>query len=263
MQKYIGFLCLIAICQSALVFAEESAESAKNSPRKILQRCALRPSWPGSGLWHTAFNRECTTRFLLLRCSTKTKELVSWLKLSDEQLQTVAQLRPVAEVDRRIELSNDEPDEEVFDPKYFSFLSDQQRLKLDMLAMQYDGYFALTRRSLASAAKLSDESQAKIAKIVATAREEYVLPKFRWEFAARLPDDYQYEKMLAEGSYAAYVNLQIVDVLSDGECERLTKLLSDHSAPREVEQSLRALIKLPQGFDRLAGEDKVAEGKHQ
>lgn len=153
MQKYIGLLCLFATCQANLVLAEETAGAVKNSPDDLLQRYALRAYWPGGGLWHTAFHRGFTTRFLLLRCAPKSEQLVSWLELSKDQLQKIEQLRPVREVNRQIELSNDEPDEEEFGPKYFSFLSDEQRLRLDMLAMQYDGYFALTRRSLASSAK--------------------------------------------------------------------------------------------------------------
>jgi hypothetical protein len=259
MQQIVHTLCwAMLFWQSALAFGEAPSAQGEPTPRETLKRVASHLHWPGGGLWHTAFHRGYTTRYLLLRTCSRSEPLASYLHLSAEQLQTIKQLRPGTQVGDRIEreqISNDEPDEEALQAKYFSFLTREQLLKLDLLAMQYDGFFALTRGSLARATKLSDESQQRIKKLVSEARESYVLPKFRREFAASLPRDYEYEKVLINSSITTQINLQIVDALNDAECARVHQLLNEYFTPPQVRISLRELMELPSGIGSLLTEE--------
>lgn len=208
--------------------AQEPAPPEK-SARSWLSENAWYFGYPNGMLFHTAFHGGFTTRYLLLKTAVRSTELSDYLSLSQEQQALIRDLKPV--LVRLTELpdgfdGNDEPDEQVWTPEYFAFLSASQLMKLDLLAFRFDGYSALTRKSLALHLNIDESSQMKIRGIVRDTRDRIVLPRFRWEFAAPLPSDIKFRDCHFAGSICTQVNLQILEALTDEECERVHEFAS-------------------------------------
>ncbi len=164
MKIYPRFLVFAFVIISAANIAHLSAQEAvplKVSPRDSVRSGARVFGDPGGMLFHTAFHENVTTRFLLLKTAPHSKELAKSLALDDQQLMHIKSLQPVKlrpePADRNLKenrvISNDQPDEQIVDPAYFEFLRSNQLNRLDVLAIRFDGYSALTRKSRAIACR--------------------------------------------------------------------------------------------------------------
>ena len=151
------------------------------TPRQVLRDYSWVYNWPGGALFHTAFHRGYTTRFLLLKKCASSPVIADYLELTENQLKSVRELKPVVSS----EIKNAQPDEQAVDADYYAFLSKEQLLKLDITALRFDGFWALTRQSLAGSARLSADSKSNVAAVVAEVRDRIIMPKFRWALVAR------------------------------------------------------------------------------
>jgi len=206
---------------------------------------------PGGMLHHTAFHQGVTTRYLLLKAANRSKEIANYLNLSQQQLETIRQLRPATMNAGEGTDLNAQPDEQSIDPNYFDFLEERQLIILDVLALRCDGFPALMRKSLAEQLELTDTTRQKVAKAVRDIREDIVLPRFRWEFAAKLPDDIKQRDMEFSGKISTYANIKIVLVLAEEERHRLIDFIKETELPYEILQSLDDLMQYPAGVQSL------------
>ena len=145
---------------------------------------------------------------------------------------------------------NAEPDEQLLEPDYFAFLSAGQLAKLDWVAFRFDGYSALTRRSLAGHLNISQSSQVRIREAVRTVRENIVLPRARSVFAAPLPGDIEFRNCLFAGSVCAQLNVQIVEILTPEECQRVSEFISPIRGDKMIAE-LEKRAPLPEGVYAL------------
>lgn len=255
----LGEPAAVNLAQGEMEFREKANQFMSRDVRKKLKIVAVMANWPGGALSHTAFHGSYTTRYLLLRSCKSSSELAKYLKLDKKQLGIVQEL----EVIEQIQPQNEQPDLEVIAPGYFSFLNEEQMLKLDLIAMQYDGYWALTRKSFAKRLELSKETQKNIAAVIKQVRDDLVMPRFRHEFAAPLPEDWKYDSMRFSGSVATYANIKIVDQMSDQECERLMKLIFKNQPPQALQEELREMVSLPDGVMNLRQEEDEGDKEEQ
>jgi hypothetical protein len=209
--------------------------------------------YPGGMVFHTAFHGNTTTRFLLLKTALHSKQLREYLLLNENQCEHIKGMRAPAR-----ELSGDrnsEPDEQVGDPQYFAFLSEDQLGRLDLLAVRFDGLAALSRKSVVRRLDLSQASRDGISDAIMRVREKAVLPKVRRDFAAELPEDSDYRNCVFTGQITASLNFQILNALDRDEAGRLAAWISDiadsgpsfYDACEEVER----MAPLPNGLDEL------------
>lgn len=249
-----------AVSDRGILNAEEAA-TKKLPPREVLRECASEFTYPGGMLFHTAFQRGITTRYILLKASLRSEELNEYFSLDERQRLHAENLRPVKLKDKhRRDLldENAPPDEQLIEPDYFAFLGKDPLIKLDVLALRFDGYMALTRKSLAERLELSEESREKIAKAASELRELIVLPRFRWHFAAPLPNDIGFRDCLYAGSVCTQLNLKIIDLMTDQECERLHQTLVE-TLDQEVIQATEKLAVLPDGVWSLLKKQDIPD----
>ncbi len=103
---------------------------------------------------------------------------------------------------------------------------------------------------MATRVGLSDESKAKIEAAIARLREKIFLPRFRSQFATRLPDDTGFRECQFAGAFVTQVNSSVCDLLTEAECSRVHQLIVsqiDHDLVREVEK----IATLPDGVSSL------------
>src|SRR5262249_14274077 len=143
-----------------------------------------------------------------------------YLSLDEQQSLQVQKLQPPKRLQGNAGGDGDpnaEPDEQVLEPGYFAFLKGAQLQRLDVLALRFDGFIALNRKSVAGSLRRGDARRSQIEKMTAEVRETIVLPQFRWEFAGAKPEDVKYRNCLFAGAACALLNLRIVDSLTDEE----------------------------------------------
>lgn len=247
----IGILAAMS-CQSLLNAQERPA--VEPAPRDALRNSAGEFTYPGGMLFHTAFQGGYTTRFLLLKAALRSNELSKFFALDERQRLHVKDLQCVTidEAHRRTMLDdNAQPDEQLIEPDYFAFLGEGRLRKLDILALRFDGYMALTRKSFAERLELSPQTREKIAQAAIEIRRSEFIPRFRWEFAARLPKDIKYRDCLFAARAATRLNLTIVDALTDRECERLSGMLDADGLAADAFTAAEDLATLPQGVHSL------------
>ena len=204
----------------------------QNSARKELRAAACFMGYPHAMLFHTGFHGGYTTRFTLLKRALDSKELAEFFDLSESQLGLIRELKPV-----KIEATdgsdgeangNDSPDEDVIDPDRFRFLAAAQKTKLDAIAFRFDGFPSLTRQSMIKRLELSEKSTKALAKFLDEIRSSTIIPKFRMDFGGSKAADFQLREISFSASMYAYVNMSMVDILSEEECIRLAKFLAEH-----------------------------------
>ena len=229
-------------------------ENRVDESREFLRQHSFHFSYPGGALFHTAFHRSLTTRYLLLKTAKKCSALERYLELDAIQLELIDKLRPLSIESSGKEMGRDpnsQPDELVVDSKYYDFLNSEQLARLDCVAFRFDGYASLVRSSMAKRVELSDESKAKIKDAVTHMRETIFLPRFRFNFAAPSHVDMMYREIHFAGAFVTQVNSRIVDLLTDAECRRVHQVIVskiDHTVIQELEK----LATLPNGIDSLS-----------
>ena len=222
-------------------------------PRESQREFAWFFNYPGGMLFHTAFHEGYTTRFLLLKTALHANQLSRHLDLDEQQRLHIKNLQPVKlELEKRRDApdANAQPDEQVIDPEYFAFLRPEQLKRLDAIAIRFDGYSALSRKSVIKHLNLGDASQTQIANAIIEIRETIIMPRFRWEFAGRLPEDIQFRNCHFAGSICTHLNLKIFDILTDGECQRLFEFMST-AYDADVADAVEKLAPLPHGIGTL------------
>lgn len=230
---------LIVAQHPLIVWGEDAPDK---SSRELLKDRCYYLSYPNGMLFHTAFHWSFTTRYLLLKSAPACPAFKQYLELDADQVERIAELRPlhhtmVVQPDSRD--ANAQPDELVVDPDYYGFLRDDQLLRLDATALRFDGFAALTRKSLADHVELSEDTRTKIAEAVVDLRKRVFLPRSRWEFAAPLPDDIKYRNCQFAGAFVTQVNYRIVDLMTDDECQRVLQLMKsviDEKVLDEIEK---------------------------
>jgi hypothetical protein len=258
--KFCVFLLLSA---SAVPGAHSQHGALQNQvdargPKAVLKRGSAFYGYPGSMAFHTAFHRGITTRYLLLKTATELPALRDYLALNDQQIGLISELRPV-EVDisqddhaNAIVDPNAEPDENVVDPDYFRFLSDDQLNRLDLVALALDGYPALARSSVAERLELSPMTRTAIAAVLRENRTEIFLPRFRANFAGKLPSDHEYRDSVFAGQFLAHLNHEIIEVLAPQEAKRLTDWLMSAPTSDDAIEAVFTATPFPNGLNALA-----------
>lgn len=226
--------------------------------KAVLKRGAAFYGYPGGIAFHTAFHRGITTRYLLLKTATKLPALRGYLGLNEQQIGSISELQPVAagrsneEHANALVDPNAEPDETVVNPDYFGFLSDDQLNRLDILTLWFDGYPALARSSVAERLELSPMTRAAIARVLLENRTEIFLPRFRANFAGRLPSDHEYRNSAFAGQFLAHLNHEIIDVLKPQEAKRLYEWLTTAPPSKDAIEAILTMAPLPDGLNALA-----------
>lgn len=253
MERWQKFVAAgLVFCLVANLNAEEISLTGPEV-RERLRSSAWFFGYPGSMLFHTAFHGGMTTRFVLLKTALHSEEFAKHLSLDDQQRMRITQLKPV-KIDLKEQAKaadpNAQPDEQIVQLDYYAFLQREQLKKLDMLALRFDGYIALTRQSVATDLELTAATKEKIAKAAVEIREKVFLPRFRLNYAGTPPTDIKYRDCHFAGSLCTQLNVQILDILTDEECRRFGEWLSsidDNNAFDAVER----LAKLPDGLGAL------------
>ena len=254
MNRWLRYCLVIFAVSNPICLHADDLPPPKPSPRESVRSAGCLLSYPGGMLFHTAFDENVTTRFLLLKASLHSEAVKKYLSLDENQLLQVKELRPakLAEANDGDDGDlNAEPDEQVLQPDYFAFLKAEQLQKLDVLALRFDGYIALNRKSVAEYLRLGDASKLQIEKMTLDVREKIILPQFRWEFAAKLPKDSKYRSCLFAGSVCAQLNLRIVDTLTDQECQRLQDLFAAYTDAVGAIEAIEKAAVLPDGIRTL------------
>ena len=229
-------------------------ENRVDESREFLRQHSFHFSYPGGALFHTAFHRSLTTRYLLLKTAKKCSALERYLELDAIQLELIDKLRPLSIESSGKEMGRDpnsQPDELLVDSKYYDFLNAEQLARLDCVAFRFDGYASLVRSSVAKRVNLSDESKAKIEEAVSRMRETIFLPRFRFHFGSPSHEEMSCRDCLFAGAFATQVNSRIVELLTDAECRRVHQVIVskiDHTVIQELEK----LATLPNGIDSLS-----------
>ncbi len=254
--SWVGLLLGIVAAAGAGPSFAQAPVSFKESPRDAIRDGAFQWADPGGMLFHTAFHGEVTTRYLLLKTAVHSKEVAKNLRLDEQQILRIKSLKPIPrdlpkpsdKVDR-----NDQPDEQIEDPEYFGFLRPDQLGRLDVLALNFDGYCALSRKSLAMRLELCEASQTEIAQTITNYRKLVFMPRFRWRFAARPENDSKFRDCQFAGSFCTQVNLKIIDALTDEECRRFQAFLATglDAEMRDTINAVERLAPLPEGLANL------------
>lgn len=146
--------------------------------------------------------------------------------------------------------ANAQADEQIVESGYFGFLSADQLSRVDGVAMYFDGYPALARRSVADRLDLSADTRSAIATILSDNREQVYLPYFRARFAAPLPPDHEYADSVFFGKFLAHLNHEIADALKPPEAARLVEWLGVHPVPGDVVDAIEEKAPLPGGMPK-------------
>ncbi len=242
--------CLTIVFTAITRFATAQPVEIPRHPDRTLEASACFLGYPNAMLFHTAFHGQNTTRYLLLKSSLRSEVVAKWLDLSEEQIKRIENLAPANTQGARGVDPNDSVDEQVVDREYFAFLTELQMKRLDALAIRFDGLSALTRRSLKRELQINDDSHAAICKFVAKMRNDIVLPRFRVNFAATLPNDHEYREVDFAARLHAHTNLSILQFLGEDERKRLHAFLATHSN-NEAIIAIENLAPLPQGLSAL------------
>jgi len=251
-MRHVALLLTSIVILASRVIAQQ-APPEEQSARSWLSESAWYFGYPGGMVFHTAFHGPYTTRFLLLKSAAHSVEFCDYLELSKEQQLLIQDLNPVPlgkEIPRSNFDPNDEPDEQVLKADYFAFLSESQLVKLDLVAFRFDGFAAMTRKSLAQHLDISESSQAKIRVVVGDIREKVFLPRFCWEFAAPLPVDIKFRDCQFAGSICTHLNLKVLEILTDEECQRVRKFISTLNG-NDVIEHIEEVAPLPGGISAL------------
>jgi hypothetical protein len=245
---------LIVFSACASHAADQESPQAVQWPPESLIATAWYFGYPGGMLFRTAFHRGYTTRIVLLKTAVRWEELADYLSLTEAQIKHIRDLPPLAQSDHDRDHTldlNAEPDEQLLEPEYFAFLSTSQLAKLDRVAFRFDGYIALTRRSLAGHLNISQSTQIRIREAVRAVRENVVLPRARGVFAAPLPGDIEFRNCLFAGSVCAQLNVQIIEIMTPEECQRVSEFISPIRGDKMIAE-LEKLAPLPEGVYALS-----------
>ncbi|TVP97441.1 MAG: hypothetical protein EA381_14980 [Planctomycetaceae bacterium] len=139
-------------------------------------------------------------------------------------------------------------DEDLLDPSFYGILSEAQRELLDRISLEFDGLSGLSRKSIADRLSISETTRTRIAETLVSYRENGWLPYFRYEFAAKLPPDYEYRRCVYVGQFLLALDHTIAEHLNVQELKALNDWIETTRPPRDVVDAIKKAAPLPGGL---------------
>lgn len=250
-MRVLTFLLATCVMGHAVCFADSAVTESNLA--------GLNPpvAYYGGMPFYTAFHQELTTRQSLLKASKDLPKVAEYLQLTMDQQTEISKLRITAAETfskpfREQLLDDNLPfDEDRIRPEFYSFLTAEQRDRLDRLAIEFDGCSALTLTSIADRLQLSPETRSAIAKKLVDLHDTLWMSYFRANFAGQPAKDHHYRQCVFVGQYTQILEEAVYRCLTDAERTRLQTWLSQQRPEYRVTESIRELAPLPEGLFEL------------
>lgn len=239
-------LCSLLITMPSKVLGQSGlTDEPLRNARLELQRSCCFLGYPNGYFFQGAFQGNVATRFLILKAAIQSKDVANALELTESQLKTIRALHPVEPSGATKEL----PDEQSLEAGYFEFLDSKQLERLDALAIRFDGLACLSRKSMANRLQLSVATQQAIGSILKKERAELFAPRLQDRISESVkPKDHAYRECLFDGQTMALVNLEILGVLNDEECNRLFEFGKTMQSVQAGVIAIESMAPLPDGI---------------
>ena len=104
---------------------------------------------------------------------------------------------------------------------------------------------------MADRLNLSDGTRKELKRTISQLRNDLFLPRIRSNYAAKLPQDFEYRDCDFAVRFGTLVNLKVVDILTEKERERVADFIRTSSLPEDLMRALDKLAPLPSGIVAL------------